>query len=80
MGLEYEWRLHNTAYTIGTLFDIHSITNSSKSVDVGKGIFSDKHIDGITGVASHFMKISWIILGNPIFWIFDLIANGGYSS
>ena len=47
----------------------------TKDVDLGASIFSDNHGE----LMGNGMKISYIIFGNPIYWIWDLIANGGYG-
>ena len=74
IGLEYEWYLHNIMFylTFGK-------SQSARSVSVGRSIFSDNHSGGIYGIASNVMKVSYMMLHNPFFWIWDLIANGGYK-
>ena len=60
---------------------------SAKHLDVGKSIFADgkthplKNKDkNITkeGVMSLVMRMVYIMSGNPIYWIWDLIVNGGF--
>ena len=66
--MQYEWFLHNVAYSLGIKRE------SSESVDLGTSIFADQHNDTM----GNGMKISYILLFGNIFWIWDLIANGGY--
>ncbi len=68
IGVQYEWMLHNAAYYVGIERD------HTQSVDVGASIFSDTH----GGLMGNGMKISYLVLHDPIFWIWDLVVNGGY--
>ena len=67
-GMQYEWFLHNVAYSLGIERE------SSKDVDLGASIFADSH----NNTMGYGMKISYIVLFNPIYWIWDLIASGGH--
>ena len=69
MGMQYEWVLHNLAYFLGIN------RSSSASVDLGQSIFADEH----GGFMGNAMKLSYIRLFPPFYWIWDLIANGGYG-
>ena len=69
IGVQYEWMLHNIAYDVGIN------RKSSRSVDVGYSIFSDSH----GGIMGNGMKISYILLHAPAFWVWDLFANGGFG-
>ncbi|MGM9970600.1 MAG: hypothetical protein ACI35S_09425, partial [Anaeroplasma sp.] len=80
-GVQFEWELHNCAAWLGFGGD------SAKHLDVGKSIFTDgknrqsKDNNGninITYYLSIGMRVGYIILGNPIYWIWDLIMNGGF--
>ena len=80
-GVQFEWELHNYAAWLGIGGD------SAKDLDIGKSIFTDgKHHplldqDGKVskvGVMSLGMRILYILSVNPIYWIWDLIANGGF--
>ena len=79
-GVQFEWELHNYAAWLGFGGE------PAKHLDVGKTIFADgeahplRDKDGdITkeGVMSLGMRIGYILSGNPIYWIPDLIINGG---
>lgn len=80
-GVQFEWELHNYAAWLGIGGD------SAKHLDVGKSIFSDGkthplidkdgNISSI-GVMSLGMRILYILSGNPVYWIWDLIVNGGF--
>ena len=80
-GVQFEWELHNYAAWLGFGGE------PAKHLDVGKTIFADgeahplRDKDGdITkeGVMSLGMRIGYILSGNPIYWIPDLIINGGF--
>ncbi len=80
-GVEFEWELHNYAAWVGNGGD------SAKHLDVGSSIFADsknhpfKDENGNispVGVMSLGMRIGYIIFGNPLYWIWDLIVNGGF--
>ena len=80
-GVYYEWELHNYAAWLGFGGD------SAKHLDVGKSIFSDGEshplIDNegdisLIGVMSLIMRILYILYPRPIYWIWDLIVNGGF--
>ncbi len=80
-GVQFEWELHNYAAWLGIGGD------SAKHLDVGKSIFADGKTHPLrdehgnittTGVMSLGMRIVYICLGNPIYWIWDLIVNGGF--
>ena len=75
------WFLHNLASYVGIGGD------TAKHVDIGPTIFADGDShplideDGnisATGVMSVIMRGSFIVFGNPIAWIGDLIENGGF--
>lgn len=79
IGLQFEWYLHNLAALFGE--------ENAKDLDVGKSIFADgkshplKNDEGkITkeGVMSLVMRIGYILFVNPVYWIWDLIVNGGF--
>ncbi len=81
VGVYYEWQLHNFAAWLGIGGD------SAKDLDVGKSIFTDGQshplIDDngeitLEGVMSLFMRGTYIMLNNPIYWVWDLIVNGGF--
>ena len=79
-GLAFEWGIHNLAAWFGIAEE------RTKHLDVGKTIFSDgeEHplfdkqgkING-PGVMSFIMRVGYIMSSSPIFWIYDLIVNGG---
>ena len=69
VGMQYEWFLHNTAYYLGIEKE------HAADVSLGRSIFSDNH----RGLFGNLMKISYILQFGPLFWIWDLIANGGYG-
>ena len=80
-GVEFEWALHNYAAWLD--FGGEGV----KDVDIGKTIFADGQnhplIDqngeiSSEGVMSVAMRGLYIVLGNPVFWIYDLIVNGGF--
>ena len=80
-GVQFEWELHNYAAWVGIGGD------SAKHLDVGKSIFADGKTHPLrdehgnittTGLMSLGMRIVYICLGNPIYWIWDLIVNGGF--
>ena len=80
-GVQFEWELHNYAAWLGIGGD------SAKHLDVGKSIFADGKTHPLrdehgnitaTGVMSSVMRIVYIRFGNPMFWIPDLIVNGGF--
>ena len=80
-GVQFEWELHNYAAWLGIGGD------SAKHLDVGKSIFADGKTHPLrdehgnitaTGVMSLGMRIVYIWFGNPIYWIWDLIVNGGF--
>ena len=80
-GVQFEWELHNYAAWLGIGGD------SAKHLDVGKSIFADGKTHPLrdehgnittTGVMSLGMRIVYICFGNPIYWIWDLIVNGGF--
>ena len=80
-GVQFEWELHNYAAWLGIGGDL------AKHLDVGKSIFSDGKTHPLrdehgnitaTGVMSLGMRIVYIWFGNPIYWIWDLIVNGGF--
>ena len=61
--------------------------DAAKHVDIGSTIFADGDSHpltdengdiSITGVMSVIMRGSFIVFGNPIAWIGDLIENGGF--
>ena len=67
-GMQYEWFLHNVAYSL------RIERGSSKDVDLDASIFADPH----NNTMGYGMKISYMLLFNPIYWIWDLIASGGH--
>ena len=84
-GVQFEWELHNYAAWLGI------VGYSAKHLDVGKSIFADGETHPLrdehgnitaTGVMSLGMRtvyiISGIILGSPVYWVGDLIVNGGF--
>ena len=80
-GVQFEWELHNYAAWLGIGGD------SAKHLDVGKSIFVDGKSHPLidkdgnissTGVMSLGMRILYIMSSNPIYWIRDLIVNGGF--
>ena len=79
-GVMCEWELHNYAAWLGFGGD------SARDLDIGSTIFSDgkSHpliVDGEMtweGVMSIGMRVWYILSGNPIYWIYDLIVNGGF--
>ena len=80
-GVQFEWELHNYAAWLGIKGE------STRDLDVGKSIFADgnSHLirdeEGnltLEGVMSVAMRLMYIFSGNPIFWIWDLIVNGGF--
>ena len=80
-GVQFEWELHNYAAWLGIGGD------SAKHLDVGKSIFADGKTHPLrdehgniteTGVMSLGMRTGYILSGNPIYWIWDLIVNGGF--
>lgn len=68
--MQYEWCLYNVAYFLGI------DRARSKSVDLGVSIFADGH----GGTMGNGMKISYMLFYSPIYWIWDLIVNGGYGA
>jgi len=79
--VQFEWELHNYAAWLGIKGE------STRNLDVGKSIFADgnSHLirdeEGnltLEGVMSVAMRLMYIFSGNPIFWIWDLIVNGGF--
>ena len=80
-GMQIEWELHNYAAWFGIGGD------SAKHLDSGKSIFSDSKYHPLknergevtaTGLMSIAMKVVYIMSSNPIYWIWDLIVNGGF--
>ncbi len=80
-GVQFEWELHNYAAWVGIGGDL------AKHLDVGKSIFTDGKAHPLKdekgnityeGIMSLGMRIGNIILGNPLYWIWDLIVNGGF--
>ena len=80
-GVQFEWELHNYAAWLGIGGDL------SKHLDVGKSIFADGKTHPLIdkdgnispiGVMSLGMRITYIMSGNPIYLIWDLIVNGGF--
>ena len=79
-GFQYEWELHNYAAWFG--FG----GKNAKHLDVGASIFSDGKLHplynegdlSVIGIASLGMRLSYAYFGNPVFVIWDLIANGGF--
>ena len=80
-GVQFEWELHNYAAWLGIGGDL------AKHLDVGKSIFADGKTHPLRdehgnitaiGVMSLGMRIVNIWFGNPIYWIWDLIVNGGF--
>ena len=80
-GVQFEWALHNYAAWLGIGGD------NAKHLDVGKSIFADGKSHPLidkdgnissTGVMSLGMRILYIISSNPVYWIWDLIVNGGF--
>ena len=81
VGVQFEWELHNYAAWLGIGGD------PAKHLDVGKSIFADGKTHPLrdehgnitaTGAMSLGMRIVYIWFGNPIYWIWDLIVNGGF--
>lgn len=68
-GVQYEWMLHNAAYYLGIEQE------RTRDVDIGASIFSDSH----KSTMGRAMKFSYMLLGSPLFWIWDLSANGGFE-
>ena len=80
-GVQFEWELHNYAAWLGIGGD------NAKHLDVGKSIFADGKSHPLidkdgnissTGVMSLGMRILYIMSSNPVYWIWDLIVNGGF--
>lgn len=79
-GVMCEWELHNYAAWLGFGGD------SARDLDIGSTIFSDGEshplIDkgeiSTAGIMSIGMRVWYILTGNPIYWIYDLIVNGGF--
>ena len=80
VGVQFEWALHNYAAWLGIGGD------SAKHLDVGKTIFADGETHPLrdkhgkitsTGLMSLVMRVAYIIF-HPVFWILDLIENGGF--
>jgi len=79
--VQFEWELHNYAAWLGIGGD------SAKHLYVGKYIFADCKTQPLrdehgnitaTRVMSLGMRIVYIWFGNPIYWIWNLIMNGGF--
>lgn len=79
-GVQFEWELHNYAYIYSKITKNEDYINRSKTLDLDKTIFADNHSDiDYVGTLSHIMKTSYMLVVNPIYWIYDLIVNGGYG-
>ena len=79
-GIVFEWELHNLAALLG-------FGERAEHLDIGKSIFSDgeahpfrdKNGDvSLIGVMSLGMRIAYALFSSPIWWIWDLIVNGGF--